>query len=53
MTENQKTLTRKEEIIMLSILNLGAEAYLVAIGTISFQTLKAVRADPVNSLRHE
>ena len=31
MNENQKSLTRKEEIIMLSILNLGEEGYLVAI----------------------
>jgi DNA-binding PadR family transcriptional regulator len=31
MEENQRNLTRKEEIIMLSILNLKREAYLIAI----------------------
>ena len=31
MEENQRNLTRKEELIMLSILNLKHEAYLIAI----------------------
>lgn len=31
MEENQRNLTRKEEIIMLSILNLKRKAYLIAI----------------------
>lgn len=31
MEENQRNLTRKEETVLLSILNLGQDAYLIAI----------------------
>jgi len=48
-----KSLTRKEELIMLSILHLKKNAYLIAMLTISVQAVNAAMSDPVDSLRYE